>query len=156
MKTIRVREAKARDLGLFRKLQAEFSDDPDNANTLVKYEEETHEFFDSLFNMYVESDNGFVLFVGEWGMIVVGALRGEAKFQMGSVANVWFAYVSEEGRDAGIEEALFKEALSRVKDQGYNGITFGTPTVGQWTEVAESHGLSPFMLNYSREFDNVE
>ena len=152
MKTIRVREAKSRDLGLFRKLQAEFSEDPDNANTLVKYEEDTHEFFDELFNMYVESDNGFVLFVGEWGMIVAGALRTEAKFQMGDVAAVWFAYVSKEGRDQGIEEALFEEMIKRIQEQGYNGITFGTPAVGAWTEVAEKHGLNPFMLSYAREF----
>jgi len=152
MKKIRVREAKPRDLGLFRKLQAEFSADPDNEGTLVKYEPETYEFFDGLFNLYVEDDSGFILFVGEWGMIVAGALRAEAKFKMGDVANIWFAFVSTEGRDSGIEEALFEETMKRLQEQGYNGVTFGTPTVGKWTEVAENFGFNPFMLTFSKEF----
>lgn len=153
MKQIRVREARERDLGLFRKLQAEFAEDPENEGTLVKYEEENCEFFDALFNMYVDSSHGFVLFVAEWGMIVVGALRSEAKFKMGDIANVWFAYVSQAGQKNGIEEALFEAAIEKVKEQGYNGITFGTPSVGKWVEVAESHGLTPFMLNLGREFE---
>lgn len=150
MKTIRVREAKPRDLGLFRKLQGEFFDDPENSGAVAQ---NNSEFFDTLFHTLVESDDGFILFVAEKGMIVVGPVHTDAKLRFNKLGNIWTAVVSADSRDLGIEMALFVEAKKLAMDKGYDGLSFASPSVGTWSEVAEDSGFEPLMIHYLLELD---
>ena len=143
---IRVRDAKPRDLGLFRKLLSDSFSDEENAGLLVESSEETMVFFDELFKSAI-----FVLFVADKGMLMVNETQSPATFKMGKLASIMSAYVTPDARDEGIENALFLEAKKRVTDLGYNGLIFATPSVGTWQETAENFGLEPFMLHMSTE-----
>ena len=145
---MRVRDAKARDIGLFRKLQAEYFADPENEGLLVEPDERSAEFFDALFNTCVEEDEGIALFVSDTGMLVASPLVTPTSLKPGRTANIWFAHVSEKARDTGVEEALFAEVKKRLTELRFDAVMFSTPSVGKWVAVAEEEGFEPFSLQH--------
>lgn len=148
---IRVREGKLSDKGLFRKLQKQYLNDPENEGVLLADTAESETFCDSMFTVAVESEGGFVLFVADKGVVVVTEMTTPGTFKMGKMALIWLAYVSLDGRDQGIEEALFKATVELTKALGYDGVTFSAPSVGKWVEVAEENEFSPFMLHQVKD-----
>lgn len=154
---IRIRDAKDRDLGLFRKLLDEFLTDPDNENFLVEADsDETKFYFDEMFKTSVDLDDSFVIFVADKACLAACSLRAGVKFKQGFVATIWMAHVSKDVRDEGIEEALFKEAKKRLNSLGFDAITFASPSVGKWVETAEEIGFEPFMLHQILKLEGDE
>jgi ribosomal protein S18 acetylase RimI-like enzyme len=139
---IRVRDAKPRDLGLFRKLLSDSFSDKENEGLLVIGDEKTIAFFDELFKSAIA-----VFFVADKGMLMLSENLSPASFKVGKLASVMASYVTPDARDQGIEEALLGAAVDRSKELDFGGITFSTPSVGKWQSVSEDLEFEPFMLH---------
>ena len=140
LKKIRVREAKLRDIGLFKKLwQAGIDEFTSGKGTTA--------FFEELFNKYVETDNGFVLLVADKGVLVAG--ETDAQFESaGTIAQIWGVYVSKDFRDQGIELAMINEAKLKFKALGYSIVALATFSAQEITEVIIEAGFKPLMVHH--------
>jgi GNAT superfamily N-acetyltransferase len=135
---------------------SESLDDPENVDLLVKNSPETVEFFDQLFKEAVDNPFGFVLFVADKAVIAITEVQSVVSFKLGTVASITALFVSKDGRGEGVEEILLEAAKTRAVDLGYGGIVFSTPTVGKWSDVAETNGFEPFMLHYVAKLNTDE
>jgi ribosomal protein S18 acetylase RimI-like enzyme len=147
LKNIRVREAKPRDVGLFKKLWGEYLNDPENANLLVAWDETSQAAFERVFNNIVENEEGFVFFVADKALMLVSYWEESVSFKAGKIAQILGAYVRPDARDRGIEQALLNAAKDRLESEGFGAMTIAAPSVGTWVEVAEELEFKPFMLH---------
>ncbi len=140
LKKIRVREAKPRDLGLFRKLWQECIDES-------TYGPGTMPIFEELFNACVEADNGFVLLVADKGILIAG--EAEAQFESASpAAQIWGIYVAKGARDKGVASAMLEEAKLRFKTLGHSAAAIALSPNQEVVAAVEKAGFKPFMTQY--------
>jgi hypothetical protein len=122
MKKIRVRAAKERDIGLFRKLWKELLDQNVNNGSIISSDKKSLELFEFLFNSYVEQTlEGTVLFVGEKGILMWGEPASTIQYSKGKVVAAWGHYVSPDDTE-GVEEALLTRAEAWAKEKGFSGV----------------------------------
>lgn len=141
LKKIRVREAKARDIGLFKKLWQDGIEESDSGKGSTV-------FFEELFDQYVESGEGFILLVADKGVLIAG----EAKTQfeaVGTIAQIWGIYVSKDFRGQGIELAMLNEAKSKLKSQGHATVALAIRPDQEIVEAVGEAGFRQLMSYYS-------
>lgn len=121
-KKIRVREAKSRDIGLFRKLWTAFLTENEKNGAIVRASEKNVAVYERLFNLYVEGKAaGVVLFVADHSVLMWG--DGGSPFEAtAKVAQAWGTYVKEDKRKTGIAKAMRTEALKKLHALGFEKI----------------------------------
>lgn len=130
LKKIRVREAKPRDIGLFKKLWKDFLVEQQSLGSIVKGDSDrTNEVYSNVFNMYVGEEpsyQGVVLFIGEIAVVMAGDNGIDAEFTIGTrPANVFGVYVAPDHRGKGLATKLYEEAFKRLKTMGFDAV-YGT------------------------------
>lgn len=122
LKKIRVREAKLRDVGLFKKLWAESLQQGAKAGSIVAATERTLDAYVKLFNVYVEGDyEGIVLFVADKGVLMWGCAGSPMDYSAGRMITDWGFYATSESSED-IQRALLEHALGWATDHKFNGI----------------------------------
>jgi GNAT superfamily N-acetyltransferase len=122
LKKVRVREAKERDLGLFRKLWKAFLTEQRGRGAAMLPSSHNMEIFDALFNLYVveKSFKGFILFVGEQAILMAGNPVSEFESSLGEVCYGWGAYVAPEYRGKKIGKELYSVAREKILEMGFD------------------------------------
>lgn len=88
LKHIRVREAKARDIGLFKKLWLELLEEQAGKGSIIRPTEKTLTFYEALFDAYVSGRfDGIVLFVADSGVLMWGDSGSPIEFPSKAVTN---------------------------------------------------------------------
>ena len=109
LKKIRVRNAKASDHGLFRKLWMGLLEQQVKEGSIVGATDATLAFYERLFNSYINSDfDGIVLFVADRGVLMWGASGTHVSYP-GKTATAWGAYIAPETSEA-VRDAMVAEA----------------------------------------------
>jgi hypothetical protein len=115
LKKIRVREAKARDIGLFKKLWGEMLEKQDSVI------ENDSGLYEDLFNAYVDGKlNGVVLFVADKAVLMWGGHVSPLKYPNKPVV-AWGMYATGDSAEA-IEVALKKHAVEWSKKNDYESL----------------------------------
>ena len=131
LKKIRVREARPRDVGLFRSLWSQFLREQQEAGSIIRGDSEKNlEIFTNVFKTYVDKEaseydqhNGIALFIGEVAVLLVGASGNSVEMTIGRrPARVWGIYVIPDQRDKGIEVKLYEEAFKRLREMGFDAV----------------------------------
>jgi hypothetical protein len=123
LKKIRVRRAKPRDVGLFKKLWAESLEQQAKAGSIVAATERTLDAYVRLFNVYVEGDyEGVVLFVADKGVLMWGDAGSPMDYGAGRMLTDWGLYVTTMESSEDIQQALQEYALKWAKEHEFNGI----------------------------------
>jgi GNAT superfamily N-acetyltransferase len=121
LKNIRVREAKARDRGLFRKLWKKFMEEQAGKGELILPNEKNLDFYTSLFNLYVSGEvQGTVLFVADQAVSMWGDQVSYLDQKPGRGASCWGMYVEPENRRRGISNAFHEKAKEILAAQGFD------------------------------------
>lgn len=124
VKRIRVREAKARDVGLFRKLWAEFLTDQAEKGAKVAGTDRSLKFFEKLFDIYVAGAfEGTALLVADKGILMWGDAGSPIEYKDGKTAMAWGSFVAPVENRAEIYEALEGRALEILREKGFKGVT---------------------------------
>ncbi len=118
LKKIRVREAKFRDLGLFKKLWAGLLEQQEKEGSHIVANEQSLCLYEGLFRAYVEQGmEGFVLFVADKGVLMWGETNAPLDYG-GKAAMVWGCYVVP-GAPVEIANALSLRAMERAKEHEF-------------------------------------
>lgn len=121
LKRIRVRKAKIRDIGLFKKLWIKLLDKQSLEGSIVLSNEKTMDFYEKLFNAYVEGIlEGIVLFVADKGVLMWGDSASLRDYP-GKFIVDWGVYINS---DVGEEvySALWDHAFEWSKEHKFEGI----------------------------------
>jgi GNAT superfamily N-acetyltransferase len=124
VKTLRIRAAKERDIGLFIKLWKSYIVNEYAQGSGVPASEENMEVYRDIFNLYVSGEEkGVVLFVGECAVFMFGT-AGTSRIQSerDPIANGWGVYVEPDHQGQGIAEALYKAAHKELKEMGFKTV----------------------------------
>jgi hypothetical protein len=122
LKKIRVREAKPRDIGLFKKLWAEHLEASAKAGSIIAATEKTLDVYVKLFNMYLAGDyEGVVLFVADKGVLMYGDAGAPLEHVHGRMVTDWGHY-STSGAPEGLEDALQTHAQAWAVEHGFDGV----------------------------------
>ncbi len=141
MKTPRIREAKPRDIGLFKKLWKLYLEEQHAQGTVILPTAENLEVYVNIFKMYVDPDipeeaqqEGVVLFIGEVAMIMWGDADSVVETALGKTACGWGVYVMPDHRGKGLSDLLHKETVKRL-------IEFKFDTVYGFVSTENTHGF---------------
>lgn len=134
LKKIRVREAKVRDIGLFKKLWMKFLEAQHESGSLILPTEKNLDFAVGLFKSYVDEDlpaetrsEGVVLFVSDVAVLFYGDINLPYDVSIGKkVAYGWGYYVEPEHRGKGILKEMQKYALEKLSNMGFDAILGNT------------------------------
>jgi GNAT superfamily N-acetyltransferase len=155
VKKIRVRVAKERDLGLFRKLWREFLVEHYEVGSKVLVDENMP-LFEQIFNMYVSGEEkGVVLFVGECAVAMWGT-PGEMSIrtELDPIATGWGIYVQPDQRGEDISTKFLEVARDKLKELGFKVITDSALIDEKYvTANAEKFGYKLFQRTYIYELD---
>jgi len=142
-KKIRVREAKPRDLGLFRKLWVEFLKEQSEKGSFILNTEHNLRVYEAVFNLYTEKTiPGTVLFIAEDAVLMWGqAGKDELETDLGVIAQGWGTYIKADSRGKGYSKAIRAEGQKRLKELGFDTIV-GTGLIDDSTALdsAFNHG----------------
>lgn len=127
-KKIRIREAKARDVGLFRKLWKAYLESNEKCGSSVAVTDRNLILPGRVFESYVDAPTatlpaltGIVLFVADYAVLMAGESPAPLDYTCGKVAHLWGVYV-QPGHEVG--EQLVTEGLKRLKEKGFNTVLF--------------------------------
>jgi ribosomal protein S18 acetylase RimI-like enzyme len=155
LKKPRVREAKPRDIGLFRKLWKLYLEDQVEQGGVILPTEDNLEVYVNIFKMYVDEDipedaqtDGVVLFIGEVAMIMWGDSDSVVETTMGKTAYAWGVYVMPDHRGQGLSDMLHREAIKKL-------VEFKFDTVYSSIVTDNVHGYEAFKRGTEREVHNV-
>lgn len=156
LKKARVRAAKARDVGLFKKLWMQYLEEQVKQGGLVIPSVDNVEVFANIFRMYIDKDNmpedarfdGVVLFIGEVAMLMWGDSGSTAETQMGKTAYAWGVYIVPDQRGNGLSDLLHQEARKRLKAMGFDSL---------YATVLDqnSHGLEALMRGFENSLELI-
>lgn len=119
LRNIRVRPAKMRDLGLFRKLWTQLLEAQARQGSLRDAKAMT--LYELLFNQYLEQKlNGTVLFVADQGVLMWGDHGPLDVYKEKTVA----AWGDFSNGNPSIKAALLEKAEEWAKDQGYVNVLY--------------------------------
>ena len=123
LKKIRVREAKARDIGLFKKLFAGFLEKAAKEGSPVLASEKSLSMYESLFDVYLSPDSeyeGVILFVADVGVLMCGD-AGIPLDHSGKPLTLWGIHVTADPPEA-VREALQQRAMEWAKEHEFTGV----------------------------------
>ena len=129
LKKIRVREAKPRDIGLFKKLWREFLIEQQQMGSVVVGDSDRNlEIFTNIFRMYVDPDvpedakyDGIVLFISEVAVMMAGDPGTNIEMSIAhKPANVWGLYVVPDQRGKALGLKLYQDGFKRLKEMGFD------------------------------------
>jgi hypothetical protein len=124
VKKLRVREAKARDVGLFRKLWADFLRDQVEQGAKVADNARSLKFFEKLFEIYVMGAyEGTALLVADKGILMWGDAGSPIEYTAGKTAIAWGSYVAPVENRVEIYAALETRALEVLREKNFKGVT---------------------------------
>ena len=124
LKNIRVREAKERDLGLFRKLWMGLLEEQEAKGSTTKATKKTLAVFENIFQAYVEGKyEGIVLFIADKAVLMWGDSGVGIDYSKGKIASGWGTYVALDARKKGLSKAIRKRGNELLKEKGFSGIT---------------------------------
>lgn len=121
---IRVREAKPRDRGLFRKLWKEYLKDQVKKGGDILPTKNNLDKFEMIFDKYVNKElPGVVLFVADHAVAMFGS-RGEEVFDINieKPAQGWGTYVKPEARRHNIGTKIREVAVEKLRELGFKNI----------------------------------
>jgi len=146
LKRIRVREAKARDIGLFKKLVMEALLEQEKEGSIMRAGDRTLDVSEKLFHMYLDEDlEGVILFVADRGVLLWGDAASLMDSSLGKVITAWVTYVVPDSPE-GVREALHQHAEEWAKERGFEGIL-----VNSFRESAPLEGYEPVVTVLHRE-----
>lgn len=119
---IRVREAKQRDKGLFRKLWKSYLKDQHKKGSDILPTAANLDKFELIFEKYVSGEfEGIVLFVADDAVLMWGS-QGEPAFETNykKPATAWGTYVGEKLRGKGVSKELRKIAAQKLREKGFD------------------------------------
>lgn len=125
LKKIRVRAAKPRDIGLFKKLWGDFLKEQETLGSMIKGSERNLDIFTTIFTKYVEEKDyeGVALFIGEVAVLMAGDNGTQAELTIGhKPANVWGIYVAPDQRGKGLGVKLYEEGFKQLKAMGFDAV----------------------------------
>ena len=130
MKKIRVRSARPRDLGLFKKLWMEHLKEQSELGNLVEASDFNLEVYSNIFKMYVDPDSemkldGVVLFVADKAVSMWGSPGDVLETKLGVIAQGWGHYVTPDDRRAGIATAMMTEMFKKLREKGFDTVMGG-------------------------------
>lgn len=132
LKKPRVRLAKPRDIGLFKKLWRLYLEEQTENGSLLLPVEENVDVFANIFRMYIDptipedaQKDGVVLFISDVAFIMWGDSGDMVKTKLGRTAYLWGVYVKPEYRRKGLSEMLHKEAMKHLLSMGFESL-YGT------------------------------
>lgn len=121
LKRIRVREAKIKDIGLFRKLWLRLLEEQSKRGSLIKISQKTINFYENLFNLYIDKQyKGIVLFVADRGILMAGDYDHPLDCNVKPIMN-WGCYAESE-QEEDIKQALWDYFTSWAKENKFTGI----------------------------------
>ena len=122
LKKIRIRKAKSRDIGLFRKLWISLLKKNVEEGSIIIPTSEAMAMYETMFDRIVDGDlDGIVLFIADKGVLMWGPNESLFEYSPGNLVFAWGHYVVPDSLE-GIEEALLKEAEIWAREKGYSGI----------------------------------
>jgi len=120
---IRIRAAKPRDRGLFKKLWKAFLEEECKGGGIILPTEENLEVSAVLFDSYMDgSFDGVVLFVADKAVLMWGDPGWTFETSLGKAALFWGIYVDPEYREKDIANELTKAAVDKLKALGFNNL----------------------------------
>jgi GNAT superfamily N-acetyltransferase len=121
---IRVRDARPRDIGLFRKLWIQYLNESIKAGALVTANDKTLATYEALFEHYVTGElPGIVLFVADKAVLVAGAPISSFDYTQ-PTAFGWGLYVETDARRQGVATEMVKVAKEKLKERGFTVVNF--------------------------------
>jgi len=141
LKKIRVRKAKERDIGLFRKLWGQLLEQNTEQGSIIVPNSNLLSLSEEYFNLYVNNIyEGIVLFVADKGVLMWGETNSLLEYKPGNLVVGWGFYVVPDSSDE-IEKALFSYAENWAREKGYDGVQtqyYNKPLEGftSWTTFA--------------------
>ena len=121
IKNPRVRVAKPRDVGLFRKLWKLFLEEQKEMGGVILPNEQNLEIFTNLFKIYTDPDpeeeaklDGVVLFIGEVAVMMWGDPDVPIETTLGKTAYAYGIYVLPDNRQQGLSNLLHEEPYKIV------------------------------------------
>ena len=121
---LRVREAKPRDLGLFKKLWVQFMENQQAYDADVGVTERNIELYCNMFDHFVNNpEDGIVLFIGENAVLMWGS-AGDSPFETncGRTATAWGVFVEDKLRGKGAGDLLRQHAKKVLYDRGFDTV----------------------------------
>jgi ribosomal protein S18 acetylase RimI-like enzyme len=130
LKHIRVREAKPRDIGLFKKLWSAYLKEQSELGNLVEASDFNLEVYANIFKMYIDPNHeapldGAVLFVADKGVIMWGSPGASLETKLGVLAQGWGQYVTPDARQSGIATAMVAEMIKKLRERGFDTLMGG-------------------------------
>ena len=126
LKKIRVREAKPRDVGLFKKLWGEFLIEQEKLGSMIKGSEKNLDIYTSVFSKYVDPESGYegvAMFIGEVAVVMAGDNGTNAELTIGrKPAAVFGVYVAPDQRGKNLGAKLYEECFKKLKDMGFDAV----------------------------------
>jgi GNAT superfamily N-acetyltransferase len=143
MKKIRVREAKPRDRGLFKKLWKLYLEEEHERGGVVLPTDENVEVAATLFDRYLGEDfDGVVLFVADKAVLMYGDAGMFYKTSLGKVATPWGIYVDPEVRNLSVATELTKAAVEKLTALGFDHL-FGDVLLGNEASIKAIEHVVP-------------
>lgn len=130
IKKPRVRAAKPRDIGLFKKLWKLYLEERFEQGGVILPSDENVETYTNLFKLYTNPDlpedmkiDGIVLFIGEVALIMCGDPDMPFETRLGKTAYAFGVYVMPDQRRQGLFNLLYEEAKKRLNGFGFEHVT---------------------------------
>ena len=123
----RVRTAKARDKGLFRKLWMKFLEDNAAAGYPMTASKQNLDAYTNVFERYVNNElEGIVLFIAQNAVVMAGADGSPIEHVYEKPAQGWGIYVDPDRREDGLGSILIAEVVKRLKSLGFSHLIGST------------------------------
>lgn len=153
LKKIRVRDAKSRDVGLFRKLWAKYLKEQHKHGSLIIPDDHNLNVGVNLFNLYVGKElDGSVLFVSDVAVMMWGDMGSPYHLSVGDrVAYGWGIYVEPEHRGRGIGDALHKGTVERLGAMGFEALIGNLMDGDEHAETSLRRGVAPLEVKWTGE-----
>jgi ribosomal protein S18 acetylase RimI-like enzyme len=143
LKKFRVRQAKPRDVGLFKSLWSRFLAEQEGLGSIIRGSERNLEIYTSVFSKYVNIDpdtekpeyEGIVLFISEIAVVMAGDNGVKADLTIGQKpANVFGLYVAPDQRGKNLGAKLYEECFKKLKDMGFDAVFGDILNDNIWSE----------------------
>jgi GNAT superfamily N-acetyltransferase len=127
MSKVRVRKAKPRDLGLFRKLWQKFMEDNYELGHLVLPSKQNLDVACIYFDKYVSGEaEGIVLFVANDAVLMWGDDLSPIETRLEKPAQGWGVYVAPQRRRQGVSMIMREEGKKMLIEMGFTHVTGST------------------------------
>lgn len=159
MKQIKIRNAKKRDTGLFRKLWSAYLEECVETKTgIVIPSKKNLDVFTQLFELYVNKQvEGVVYFVAQNAVLMWGGLPGDdfETIYGKKGAQGWGDYVTPDYRGKGIATKMKQKAMNTLyDDMGFDyigGVLYGDNEVNRKAAETVAFSSVGYIMNHTKE-----